>query len=224
MITSKPKSFSHVEKQVKRFKQRAGEPAYAAVFGKTYVSKDSPEYLFAKEMGSLLIKEKIGIIHGGYSGMMTAVSTGANGEISKDDTKSKYWNIGVPCALFDGSVQRADCLGTHTTTDIHTRKRVLLDSADLFVVLPVGGMGTLTEAIEAYHLNQLAEKFGGKIRPIIFIGQVWKTIFSTFSKEIDFTQQPKGSKFAYFCSQDIAEIREHIRKVVKHLRGRKNEQ
>jgi hypothetical protein len=49
-------------------------------------------------------------------------------------------------------------------------------------------------------MNQLAEKFGGKIRPLIFIGERWNTIFETLYKNLDMNKQKTGESFCHFIN------------------------
>lgn len=65
-------------------------------------------------------------------------------------------------------------------------------------MLPSGGFGTILEALEIFHTNQLAEKFGGKIRPLVFIGGNWKKIFNSLYRNLDMNKQKNGESFVYF--------------------------
>ena len=78
------------------------------------------------------------------------------------------------------------------------RKKALTHFCDACIVLPSGGIGTILEAIELFHLNQLAEKFKGKIRPIIFIGKHWKELMDGIMEKLDMEKQKGGDDFIHF--------------------------
>ena len=198
-----------VKKQFEEIKKNAKCSKYIACFGKTFIDKGSEEYKISEKIGALIIKEGFGVLHGGYIGTMEAVSEGANKGI-KDFKRNEFWNIGVPMKLFDKDVKRATCLHLETD-DIFDRKRVLIELCDLCVVLPVGGVGTLLEAIEIFHLNQINEKFGEKIRQIIFFGKIWENLISEILNKLNLDKQSKGESFITFVN-NLKELEEAINK------------
>lgn len=190
--------FHNLEKSFSDYKKKAGGISYVACFGKTFLDKQSKEYELAKNVAGLIIENNFGVIHGGYAGVMEASSYGADIAIEKDDNKNKYWNIGVPMITFDKELRRASKINLPSAKDISDRKKALIEFCDICVVLPSGGFGTILESLEIFHMNQLAEKFGGKIRPLIFIGGNWKKIFDNLYKNLDMNKQKNGESFVYF--------------------------
>lgn len=187
-----------IEKELLAIKEKAGNPAYVACFGKTFVDEGSPNYEISERIGKLIVENGFGILHGGYIGTMQAVSNGANESINLDPKKNEFWNVGVPMKIFDADVKRADCTHLTATENIFDRKRILIEMCDICVVLPVGGVGTLLEVIELFHINQINSKFGGKITPIIFYGKVWQELMSEISKRLDLKGQSDGSNFSNY--------------------------
>ena len=102
----------------------------------------SPLYRTAAEtLGRALAQRDIGLIYGGAKvGLMQAVadaSLAANGRV-----------IGViPEVLVDLEVAHQGLTELHVTTTMHTRKALMGQRADAFIVLP-GGYGTFEELFE----------------------------------------------------------------------------
>ncbi|MEI6238048.1 MAG: LOG family protein [bacterium] len=191
-------SLEAIKSEFLSFKEKAGGPAYIACFGKTFVTEDDANYKTSQEIGNFVVNSGFGVLHGGYIGTMQAVSNGANDGIKQDESKNAFWNIGVPMKTFDKDVKRADCSQLTATENILDRKRVLVEMCDACVVLPVGGMGTLLEVIEIFHINQINSKFGGQIKPIIFFGRVWKELMKDIESKLDLKGQSNGDDFTYY--------------------------
>lgn len=180
------------------FKKKAGDIKYVACFGKTFLSVDEPEYKVAQIVAKTIVSSGYGVIHGGYVGAMKAVSDGARLAISENSKANDYWNIGVPMKTFDASLERSSIVNLPTARDISDRKKALVELCDVCVVLPSGGFGTLVEALDIFHNNQLTEKFGGQIRPLIFIGGNWKELMKEIHTKLDMRSQKGGEDFCYY--------------------------
>jgi uncharacterized protein (TIGR00730 family) len=61
----------------------------------------------------------------------------------------------IPDALMQREVGHADLSELHVVPDMHTRKRMMAERADLFIALP-GGIGTLEELYEVWTWRQLS--------------------------------------------------------------------
>lgn len=107
-----------------------------------------PRYIdLAREVGSTLARQGIGVVYGGGKlGLMGAIAGSAmlaGGEV-----------IGViPEALVKGEVANYDCELT-IVSDMHQRKAAFTRLSDGFLVLP-GGVGTMDELWEAVSWAQL---------------------------------------------------------------------
>ena len=107
-----------------------------------------PRYIdLAREVGSTLARQGIGVVYGGGKlGLMGAIAGSAmlvGGEV-----------IGViPEALVKGEVANYDCELT-IVSDMHERKAAFTRLSDGFLVLP-GGVGTMDELWEAVSWAQL---------------------------------------------------------------------
>ncbi len=205
-------SVEEIKNEFLTFKEKAGNPVYVACFGKTFINEDDSNYQISKEIGKLIVESGFGVIHGGYIGTMEAVSEGANESIKQDSGKNKFWNIGVPMKTFDAGVKRADCSQLTATENILDRKRVLVDICDACIVLPVGGMGTLLEVIEIFHVNQINEKYGGPLKPLIFYGKFWKELMDSILSKLDLKAQSDGKNFTTYVD-DLQELKEILLKI-----------
>jgi uncharacterized protein (TIGR00730 family) len=95
----------------------------------------------AIELGRVLAQQKIGLIYGGANvGLMQAVAESSllhGGRV-----------VGViPEVLVDLEVAHRGLTELHIATNMHTRKAMMGEMADAFLVLP-GGFGTLEEMFE----------------------------------------------------------------------------
>jgi uncharacterized protein (TIGR00730 family) len=108
-----------------------------------------PEYTeAAREMGRLLVRERIGLVYGGASvGLMGAISDAvidAGGEV-----------IGViPRDLMEKEIAHKRLSDLRVTTSMHERKALMAELSDGFIALP-GGIGTFEEMFEIWTWAQL---------------------------------------------------------------------
>ncbi|MGA7157948.1 MAG: TIGR00730 family Rossman fold protein [Acidobacteriaceae bacterium] len=101
-----------------------------------------PEYAAAAEaLGRTLAERGIGLIYGGgKTGLMGAVADGA--------LAAGGYVVGViPHVLVDLEVAHDGVSELHVTSTMHTRKALMAEKADAFVILP-GGYGTFEEMFE----------------------------------------------------------------------------
>lgn len=102
----------------------------------------NPLYLeSAVELGRALARQSIGIIYGGANvGLMKAVAESSLAHGGRV--------IGViPEVLVDLEIAHRGLTELHITTNMHTRKAMMSELADAFLILP-GGFGTLEEMFE----------------------------------------------------------------------------
>ncbi|MDG1885951.1 MAG: TIGR00730 family Rossman fold protein [Alphaproteobacteria bacterium] len=103
----------------------------------------------AKELGSRLAREQINVIYGGGS-------TGLMGQLADATLDAGGTVIGIiPEFLQVAEVGHSRLTELIVTKDMHERKRLMYDKADLFISLP-GGTGTFDETIETMTWSQLS--------------------------------------------------------------------
>lgn len=102
----------------------------------------------ARELGSALAANGLGLVYGGASiGLMGAVadSVVAGGADA----------VGViPTFMLQREIAHAGLTRLHLTDTMHTRKAIMAEYADAFITLP-GGLGTLEEIMEIATWRQL---------------------------------------------------------------------
>ncbi|MDX2027286.1 MAG: TIGR00730 family Rossman fold protein [Alphaproteobacteria bacterium] len=95
----------------------------------------------AKDVSTALAQRKMRIVYGGgHVGLMGIVADAAL------EAGTKVIGI-IPEHIRAQEVQHMGLTELHVVPDMHTRKRMMVERADAFVILP-GGMGTLDEAFE----------------------------------------------------------------------------
>lgn len=128
------------------------------VFSSSSDSIDKEYFNVAKEIGTLIGKNKFTLIHGG-------AKVGLMGEVAKNVQQNGGKVIGIiPEKLkIKGVITETDD-ELISTPDMHTRKEIMRSNSDAFICL-TGGFGTLEEILEVITLKQL--KYHSK--PIVFI-------------------------------------------------------
>jgi uncharacterized protein (TIGR00730 family) len=95
----------------------------------------------AEELGRALAARGVGLIYGGAKvGLMQAVADATL------DAGGKVVGV-IPEVLVDLEVAHQGLTELHVTSTMHTRKALMGERADAFIVLP-GGFGTLEELFE----------------------------------------------------------------------------
>jgi uncharacterized protein (TIGR00730 family) len=127
----------------------------------------------AKAFGTLLGKEKIGLVFGGGGvGLMGAVARAAR------DSGAEVTGI-IPQFLVNRErPEAAHSTKTIVTKDMHERKHKMFELADAFVALP-GGIGTLEELVEQLTWIQL----GQHQKPVLILntGGFWNPLLKLFN-------------------------------------------
>lgn len=102
----------------------------------------------AKELGSLLASNHIGLVYGGGSvGLMNEI---ANATLSHGGQVHGV----IPQHLYDLEVAHENLTALHITDTMHERKAMMAELSDAFIALP-GGFGTFEELMEAITWLQL---------------------------------------------------------------------
>ena len=130
----------------------------------------------ARDLGRLLAERRIRLIYGGGRiGLMGKVADAvmANG--------GQVTGI-IPRHLEDDEVGHRGLTELKVVDSMHTRKRMMFDLSDAFVVLP-GGAGTLDEAFEVITWRQL--RLHDKPVIIVNVDGYWDKLVALFDHIID---------------------------------------
>ncbi len=138
----------------------------------------------AEELGRALAARGLGLIYGGgKTGLMGAVADaaiGAGGHV-----------VGViPHVLVDLEVAHQGVTELHVTSTMHTRKAMMAERADAFVILP-GGYGTLEEMFEVLAWQTL--KIHSKPVVLLNVGGFYDTLL-TFLDACDAAGMLRGNR------------------------------
>ena len=122
-------------------------------------TKIHPDYLHAAaELGTLMAKQRIGLINGaGNMGLMAATSNAAlaaGGEVTGV----------IPTFMVENGWHHTGLTRLIETADMHQRKQTIADLSDGCIALP-GGCGTLEELMEVITWKQL----GIYLKPIVIL-------------------------------------------------------
>lgn len=95
----------------------------------------------AEELGSALAASGLGLIYGG-------AKVGLMGAVANATVAAGGYVVGViPHVLVDKEVAHSGITELHITETMHTRKALMADRANAFIILP-GGYGTFEEMFE----------------------------------------------------------------------------
>lgn len=149
-------------------------PKVISVFGSSHPQPGSADYEAARTMGRLLAENGFTVQTGGYSGVMSAASQGANEAgghvIGVTSAQIEQWRP-IPANQW---VQQEIKLET-----LRDRLLYLVDNCRAAVVMP-GGVGTLSELSLTWSFVQVGEITP---RPIVAVGGLWQRTIDAFLDE-----------------------------------------
>jgi uncharacterized protein (TIGR00730 family) len=112
-----------------------------AVYCASVLGAKSQYSVVAEELGRALAERGIGLIYGG-------AKVGLMGAVADATIQAGGYVVGViPHVLVDKEVAHDGLAELHITETMHTRKALMADRADAFIILP-GGFGTFEEMFE----------------------------------------------------------------------------
>jgi uncharacterized protein (TIGR00730 family) len=136
----------------------------------------SPGYMaLAQELGRELAKQDIRLVYGGGGvGLMGACARAAH--------ESAGDVLGIMPRFLLEKERIFEDVEHRIVEDMHTRKQMMFDESDAFIVLP-GGIGTLEEAVEILSWARL----GLHAKPMAFLDEdgFWEPFFDLMEKIIE---------------------------------------
>jgi uncharacterized protein (TIGR00730 family) len=142
----------------------------------------------ARRLGAGLAKAGIALIYGGSrSGLMGAVAEGAL------DAGGRVEGI-IPKFFLPNEDPFAEVSELTVVEDMHTRKKLMFDKSDAFLVLP-GGLGTLDETFEILTWKQI----GLHDKPVLLLNKddYWEPFLSLVDKVVEQGFAKPGVKSFY---------------------------
>ena len=148
-----------------------------AVYGSSSSVRGDGVYEMGVELGRLLAQAGFGVVNGGYSGLMEAVSAGA---ASAGGTA-----IGVTApSLFPGRPGGNSYLTEEIPAgSLIDRIKVMSELACAYVVMP-GSIGTLTELALAWNDAFLSARRGAAPKPVIAFRRAWGRIVDMLTADL----------------------------------------
>lgn len=171
-----------------------------SVFGGSQPKEGSPAYEEARLLGSLLAGRGHAVLTGGYMGTMEAVSRGAG--------EAGGHVIGVTCE--DIEAWRPTRANAWVKEEIRRKSlperiQALIDGCDAAMALP-GGAGTLTEIMVMWNMMIVEST---PRRPLILIGQGWRSTFDRFFGEFEGYMPVHQRELLYFAG----DVNEAVKKL-----------
>jgi len=156
-----------------------------SVFGGRHPAPGDEEYQQAVRLGSLLAGMGYGVMSGGYSGVMEAVSRGA--------VEAGGAAIGVTMEIFGRLSPNPYLTSEIRSRDFFERLEVLTSKADGFIALR-GGMGTLTEIGLVWNMLQTRAMLH---KPLILLGAFWRPMLQAVTNHLVIS--PKDLALLHFA-------------------------
>ncbi|HYF02680.1 MAG TPA: LOG family protein [Patescibacteria group bacterium] len=151
-----------------------------SVLGSSRCEADSFEYSMAERAGELLARAGMGVITGGYGGVMEAALKGA----AQCDGKC----IGVTTAFYKNLEKNKFVQREVRTNSYNDYLMQIIDLSDAFIVLP-GSVGTLFEFSAIWALMDVKAI---KQKPAVCVGEQWKEIAQLMAFYSQEAQQSVG--------------------------------
>ena len=148
-----------------------------AVYGSSSSVPGDGVYEEGVELGRLLAQAGFGVVNGGYSGLMEAVSAGAAGAGGRA--------IGVTApSLFPGRPGGNSYLTEEIpAASLIDRIKVMSELACAYIVMP-GSIGTLTELALAWNDAFLSARRGVEPDPVIAFRPAWSRIVDMLTADL----------------------------------------
>ncbi len=149
-----------------------------SVFGSSSLTPDDAAWQGAERLGTLLARAGYGVLTGGYSGLMEAVSRGAR---SVDGIPV----IGITAPDVFKQRDRGNPYLTREIAASHLLERIhLLSEASVASVALPGSIGTLTELMIVWNLAAVAPMARRPRKPIVTVGEQWRTLVSDLAQQL----------------------------------------
>jgi len=151
----------------------------------------------AQELGALLARQGIGVVYGGgrvgLMGLVADAAMAAGGTVTGI----------IPSHIQEHEVQHTGLTELLVVDSMHTRKRMMVERSDAFVVLP-GGFGTLDEMFEILTWKQL--RLHDKPVVIADVGGYWQPLLRLIDHMIDSGFVQPAHRGSYAVVSSVAEV------------------
>jgi len=171
-----------------------------AVFGSSEPAEGEPLYEEARVVGSLLAREGLLVVNGGYGGVMEGASRGAR--------EAGGRCVGVTTDAFRRGGGNPFLSEEHREPDLFLRTRRLIELSDAYIILR-GKSGTLAELTFLWALNR-----GGLLPStrIVLLGDFWEVILASLTglRMVE-TEQMEITRVARTPEQAVEQVASFLR-------------
>jgi len=174
---------------------------YISVFCSSSEKMDPIYISAAQELGARIGREKDCLVYGG-------TTIGLMGQVARNAQENGAKIIGIiPQKIHDFGIGWQEIDEYIVTKDMHQRKALIEDRADVFVAI-AGGFGTLEELSEVITLKQLDYHK----KPIILLNtnQFYDPLLKYFESLYEKGFAHESYRSLYYLASDVDDIYEHI--------------
>ena len=151
---------------------------FIAVFGASASNPGDGIYEEGVTCGRLLAEAGLGVITGGYGGLMEAVSRGAN------DAGGDVIGVTAPSVFRDRDGTNEFVTEEWPAAHLAERIHQLTEASAGAIVLP-GSLGTLTELAVAWNLAFVARFSGEPPKPVVTVGSTWRNLVTHLGSQLE---------------------------------------
>lgn len=151
----------------------------------------------AHQVGTALARRRMRVVYGGghvgLMGILADSALKAGGEV-----------VGIiPEHIRAREVQHDHLTELHVVDSMHTRKRMMVERSDAFVILP-GGIGTLDETFEILSWRQL----GLHTKPVVIFNKdgFWDSLIDLMDHLVAHGFAPRENYLSYKVAHDVDEM------------------
>jgi len=142
---------------------------FIAVFGASSSIPGDGIYEEGVTCGRLLAEAGLGVVTGGYGGIMEAVSKGAN------EAGGHVLGVTVPAVFGDRDGANEFVMQERQAAHLVERIHQLTEVSAGAIVLP-GSLGTMTELSVVWNLAFVAGLSGTTPKPVVTVGSTWRDL------------------------------------------------
>ncbi|MDZ7703830.1 MAG: LOG family protein [Trueperaceae bacterium] len=169
-----------------------------SVFGSSSLTPADDAWHDAERLGQRLAEAGYGVLTGGYSGLMEAVSKGA-----RSVAGAPVVGITAPDVFKQRSGGNPFLTREVGAPHLLERIHLLTERSAASVALP-GSIGTLTELMIVWNLASVAPMAGRPVKPIIALGEVWLELIPQLSERL-------GAEAPIQMTDTVEGVLEHLR-------------
>ena len=173
-----------------------------AVFGASGSVPGDGRYEEGERCGRLLASAGLGVMTGGYGGIMEAVSKGAS------SMGGRVIGVTAPTVFPQRSGGNRYLDEEIPATSLTDRLHVLIERSSASIILS-GSLGTATELMVAWNVAFVTGISGGTPKPVAIVGSEWSQVVSDLAVRLE-TDRSLVSEFS-----DVPSAVDHVTRALR---------